>query len=58
MVSKSYLLPLKLHKFIKEEPTNMLEAGLIEHAALIMVVLYKAPAGSSLTETKRLVIDY
>ena len=63
MVSKPYSLPLKHHKFIKEELTNLLEAGLIEwslspYAALIMVVTCKAPAGSSLTEMKRLVIDY
>ena len=42
---------------------NLLEAGLIErspspYAATIIVVPHKAPPGSSLTETKRLVIDY
>ena len=51
-------LPLKHHKLVKEELTNLLEAGLIEwpfspYTAPIMVVLCKAPAGSSLTETKR-----
>ena len=30
VVSKPYLLPLKHHKFVKEELTNLLEAGLIE----------------------------
>ena len=40
VVSKPYLLPLKHHKFVKEEVTNLLEAGLIEcpYAAPIMVV--------------------
>ena len=63
VASKPYLLHLKHHKFIKEELTNLLEAGLIEqslspYAAPIMVVPHKTPAGSSLTETKRLAIDY
>ena len=62
IVHKPYSLPLKHYKFIKEELTNLLEAGLIEqslgpYAAPIMVVPQKAPAGSSLTEMKRLVID-
>ena len=62
VVSKPYSLPLKHHKFVKEELNNLLEAGLIEwslspYAAPIMVVPHKVPAGSSLTETKRLVID-
>ena len=63
VVSKHYSLPLKHHKLGKEELNNLLEAGLIEwslspNAAPIMVVPCKAPAGSSLTETKRLVKDY
>ena len=63
MASKPYSLLLKHHKFIKEELTNLLEVGLIEwslspYAAPIMVVSCKAPAGSSLTEIKRLVINY
>ena len=42
---------------------NLLEVGLIErslspYAAPIIVVPHKAPPGSSLTETKRLFIDY
>ena len=42
---------------------NLLEEGLLErslspNAALIIVVPCKAPLGSSVTETKRLVIDY
>ena len=42
---------------------NLVEAGLIErslspYAAPIIAVPHKAPLGSSLTETKRLVIDY
>ena len=61
--SKPYSPPLRHHNFIKEEWTNLLEAGLIKqslstYAAPIMVVPWKVPAGSSLTETKRLVIDY
>ena len=62
-MSKTYLLPLKYYKFVKEELTNMLEAGLIvwslsPYAAPIMVLSHKAPAGSSLRETERLVINY
>ena len=63
VASKPYSLPLKHHKFIKEELTNLLEAGLMEwsfspYAASIMMVPHKAPAGSSSTKSKRLVIDY
>ena len=63
VASTPYNLPLKHHKFVKEELMNLLEAGLIErslspHVAPIIVVPYKAPSGSSLTETKRLVIHY
>ena len=63
VVSKPYSLILKHYKFVKEELANVLEAGLIEqslssNAAPIMVVPQKAPAGSSLTEMKRLVINY
>ena len=63
VVGKAYSLPLKHHNFVKEELTNLLEAGLIEwslspYAAPIMVVSCKAPAGSSLTEITRLVINY
>ena len=63
VASKPYSLPLKHHTFIKEELTNLLEAGLIEwplspYDAAIMVVPCKTPAGSSLTEAKRLVMDY
>ena len=32
VVSKPYHLPLKHHKFIKEEIENLLEAGLIERS--------------------------
>ena len=32
VASKLYDLPLKHHKFIKEELTNLLEAGLIERS--------------------------
>ena len=51
VAGKPYSLPLKHCKFVKEEITNLLEAGLIEqslspYAAPIMVVPCKAPAGS------------
>ena len=63
VASKPYDLPLKHHKFIKEELTNLLEVTLIEmflspHAAPVIVVPCKVWLGSSLTKTKRLVIDY
>ena len=63
VVSKPYSLPLKHHKFVKEELTNWLEVGLIEwslspYGALIIVVPHKAPAGNSVTEMKRSVINY
>ena len=63
VASKPYDLPLKHHKFGKEELMNLLEVGLIErslspYAAPIIVVPCKEPPVSSLTETKRLVIDY
>ena len=63
VASKPYDLPLKHHKFAKEELKNLLETGLIErslspYAAPFIVVPYKAAPGSSLTKTKRLVIDY
>ena len=32
VVSKPYPLPLKHHKFVKEEIGNLLEAGLIERS--------------------------
>ena len=52
VVSQPYDLPLKHHKFVKEELMNLLEAGLIERslspcAAPIIVVPHKAPPGSS-----------
>ena len=63
VTSKSYDLPLKYHIFVKEELTNILEAGLIErylspYAAILIVVPSKVPPWSSLTKTKRLVIGY
>ena len=50
VASKLYDLPLKHHKFFKEELTNLLEVGLIErslspYAAPIIVVPHKAPPG-------------
>ena len=51
-------LPLKHHKSVKEEITNLLEAGFIErslssYVAKIIVVPCIASPGSSLPETKR-----
>ena len=63
VASKPYDLPLKPHKFVKDELMNLLEAGLIErsqspYATPIIALPHKAPPRSSLTETKRLVIVY
>ena len=63
VASKPYDLTFKHHKFVIEELTNLLEADLIErslspYTTPIIVVPHKAPPESSLTETKRLVIDY
>ena len=63
VASKPYDSFLKHHTFVKEELTNLLEAGLIKrslspYASPVIVVPHKAPPDSSLTETKRLVIDY
>ena len=63
VASKAYDLPLKHHKFVKDELQNLLEAGLIQrylspYAVPIIVVPCEAQPGSSLTETKSLVIDY
>ena len=57
VASQLYDLPLKHHKFFKEELINLLEAGLIErslspYAAPIIVVPHKATPGSSVTEKK------
>ena len=48
--SNPYDLPLKYHKFVKEELRNLLEAGFIErslspHAAPIIVYLTKHHQG-------------
>ena len=63
VASKSYDLPIKHHKFVQEELTNLLEVGHIErslnsYAVQIIVVLHKAPPGISLAKTNRLVTDY
>ena len=63
VASKPYDLPLKHHKVVNKELTNLLEAGFIErsinpYTAPIIVVTCKAPPGSSLMETKTLAIDY
>ena len=54
VVGKPYSLPLKHHKFVKEEIPNLLETGVIEwslnpYAAPIMLVTQMAPVGSSFT---------
>ena len=51
--SKLYPLPLKYHKYVKEEIENLLEAGLIErsmspYAAPIIVVARKSKPGAPL----------
>ena len=58
IASKPYDLPIKHHKFVKEELTNLLEAGLIKraltpYAAPVIVVPHETPPGSYLTATKR-----
>ena len=63
VMSKPYPLPLKHHKFVKVEIKNLLKAGLTErsvspYVAPIIVVPRRSKPGSTLTETKRLVIDY
>ena len=63
VASKPYPLPLKCHKFVKEEIENLLKAGLIQrsmslYATPIIVVLRKGKPGTPLSETKRSVIDY
>ena len=60
---KPHPLPLKHHKFVKEEIKNLLDAGLIKrswspYTTPIIVVPRKSKQGTSLAETKRLVIDY
>ena len=57
VASKPYPLPLKHHKFVKEEIENLLGAGLIKssispYAVSIIVVLRKSKPGPPLTETK------
>ena len=61
--SKLYPLPLKHHKFVKEEIENLLEVGLIEtsmnpYATPIIVVPRKSKPGAPLAGTKSLVIYY
>ena len=63
VASKLYHLPLKCHKFVKEEIENLLKAGLIKrsmgpYATPIIVVPRKCKPGEPLAETKRLIIDY
>ena len=57
VVTKPYPLPLKHHKFMKEEIENLLEVRLIErsmslYAAPIIVVPRKSKPGAPLAETK------
>ena len=61
--SKPYPLPLKHHKFIKEEIENSLKAEPIErsispYATTIIIDPTNHKTGAPLVETKRLVIDY
>ena len=63
VLSKPYPLPLKHHEFVKEEIENLLEAGLTKrsmssYAAPIIVVPRKSKPGTSLAETKGLVVHY
>ena len=63
VANKPYPLPLKHHKFVKEQIESLLEAELIErcmnsYAPSIIVVPRKSKPGAPLAETKRLVIDY
>ena len=63
IAGKFYPLPLKYHKFVKEEIENLLEAGLINwsmspYATPIIVIARKSKPGASPAETKRLLIDY
>ena len=63
VATELYPLPLKHHKFIKEEMENLLEARLIErsmssYATPVIVVPRKFKSGTPLAEMKRLVIDY
>ena len=48
IVSKPYPLPLKYHKFVKEEIENLLQEGLIEisYAAPIILVPRKSKSGA------------
>ena len=62
VTSKPYPLPLKQHKFIKEEIDNLLEVGLINklislYPTPIIVVPRKSKPGAPLAQTKRLAID-
>ena len=59
VASKHYALPIKHHKFVKEEFENLLEARLIKrsmspYAALNIVVPRKSKPGASLPGIKRL----
>ena len=62
VASKPYDLPLKYHKFVKEELTNLWEAGLIErslspYAVTIIVVPWKHHHRLPSLKLKRLLID-
>ena len=63
VASKPYPLPLKHHKFVKEEIEKLLQAGLIEclvspYTTPVTVVSRKCKPGTPLTEAKWVVIDY
>ena len=63
VASKPHPLPLKHHKFVKEEVENLLEVGLIEcwvniYTTPVIVVPRKSKPRAPLAETKWLVVDY
>ena len=63
VASKPYPLPFKHHNFVKEAVKNLLEARLIErsmsfYAESIIIVHRTSEPGTSLAETKMLVIDF
>ena len=63
VVTKPYPLPIKHHKFVKEEIENLFKARHIErsmspYVTSVIVVPRKCQPGVPLVETKRLVIDY
>ena len=63
LASKPYHLPIRHHKFVKEEIEHLLEGGLIEcsmgpYVTTAIAVPRKSKQGAPLSETKQLVMDY